>query len=409
MATHICKSCGSAFTHNYRGRPPLKCSTCRAANGQEISNGNRPNRFAGSCVKCGQRVAEQAGYAVNINGGWKVTHKDACPAIAIDGNNVPEVPKVKAEAMGIKAPAGTVDAAIGAMIEAMTANVRVDTDGIKADVLSYVDSALPNLIETHGVQRVEIVSDGVKVPLPEVHHKALPTLILTLKAGLHVFMPGPAGSGKSTLAMQAADAMEMAFGSMSVGPTTPTSKLFGYMDANGNYVSTEFRKVYEGGGIFLLDEMDNGHPGLLAEMNQALANPYCAFADAMVKRHPDFRMVATGNTFGRGPDRLFVGRNILDAATLDRFYTLEVAVDERMERRIASAYVNADDETLVTRWIDHVQSVRRKATAANLPVVVSPRATIDGAKLLAMGMDWEQVEEGRLFAGIKSDVRSQLV
>lgn len=250
--------------------------------------------------------------------------------------------------------------------------------------------------------------------LPDNHHEMLPLLIQVLGAGHHVFLVGPAGSGKSTLAYQAADALQLNFGAISFGPTTPTSKLFGYMNATGQYVTTEYRKCFDEsleGGIFLGDELDNGHPGLTAELNQSLANGHGAFADSMVGRHPDFRFVATGNTFGRGPDRLFVGRNILDAATLDRFTILEVPVDERLERSLARAYADGADPKTVTAinaWIDYVQACRKKVDDQRLPVVVSPRSTIGGAQLLRAGVDRKTVENIRLFAGISSELRAKV-
>jgi MoxR-like ATPase len=287
---------------------------------------------------------------------------------------------------------------------------KIVTDQLQAERVEFGPEAIAKIVEDvlahYPATKVEMTLDDVKVELPDTFHETLPLVIQHLTAGLHVFMPGPAGSGKSTIAMQAAEAMKMPFGSLSLGPTTPTSKLFGYMNATGEYVGTEFRRVYEGGGIFLVDEMDNGHPGLLAELNQALANPQAAFADRMVDRHETFRMAATGNTFGRGPDRLFVGRNVLDAATLDRFATIEILIDERLERRVASAW--AKDDNRVEDWINYVQSVRRRVTDNRLAVVVSPRATIDGAKLLSIGVPWDTVKETRLFAGVGIDIRMKV-
>src|SRR5690606_11914635 len=176
------------------------------------------------------------------------------------------------------------------------------------------------------------------IDLPPNAHEVLPDVLQAIDSGLNVFLVGPAGSGKSTIAEQVAELLELQFGSMSVGPNTSNTKLFGYMDANGNYITTPFRRVFEGGGVFLSDDMDNGHPGLLAELNQMLAGSVCAFADGMVKKHPNFRMIATGNTFGRGANRQFVGRNVLDAATLDRFVTIECPIDEGLERAICMGH-----------------------------------------------------------------------
>lgn len=50
-----------------------------------------------------------------------------------------------------------------------------------------------------------------------------------------------------------------------------------------------------------------------------MANNVCAFPDKMVKKHKDFIVCASGNTYGTGADRKYVGRLEIDAATLDRF------------------------------------------------------------------------------------------
>lgn len=302
---------------------------------------------------------------------------------------------------------------------ALAARVKggVDEDEVESIVQRVIAAEVDRLdlqeqvkraVESIGVRRVEVKIGERVASLPEQHHELLPTVVALLANDQHLYLPGPAGSGKSTLAHQAADALGLDFQSISFGPTTPTSKLFGYMDAQGRYVSTGFRQVYEHGGVFLGDELDNGHPGLVAELNQALANGYCAFADKMVKRHPDARIIVTANTFGRGPDRLFVGRNILDAATLDRFFFLEVPVDEGLERGLALAYATDDTRDAIVQVVERVQRVRRRATDLKLPVIVSPRASIESAKLIAGGIDPDVALEGRLWAKVDAQTRAKI-
>ena len=57
----------------------------------------------------------------------------------------------------------------------------------------------------------------------------------------------------------------------------------------------------------------------------------------MVKRHPKFICIGAGNTYGTGPDRVYVGRQELDGASLDRFDFLEWAYDETLERFIVDS------------------------------------------------------------------------
>lgn len=209
--------------------------------------------------------------------------------------------------------------------------------------------------------------------LPSRHHKLLPEIIRIASTGANILLVGPAGSGKSTIAYQVAEALTPGrFGSISVGPTTPTSKFFGFVDASGQPRETPFSRVVTNGGVFLCDEMDNGHPGLVAELNQVLSNGHCALAWGVQKKHPDFRFIGTANTFGRGGDHQFVGRNQLDAATLDRFVTVNVPIDEGLERELALRHATPESERTIQSWVTRVLSARSLAQEMKLRVIISP-------------------------------------
>jgi MoxR-like ATPase len=274
------------------------------------------------------------------------------------------------------------------------------TEAIRDEVGRAVAEATTPVIHIEWPDRPAIELDA------ESHH-VLPDVLLALRAGTHVFLVGPAGTGKSMLAKQVAQAMGLDFQALSLGPTTPMSKVFGYYDAHGTYHDTPFRRAFEHGGVMLLDELDNGHPGLLGELNQALALGTCAFADQMVDAHPDFHLIATGNTYGSGGNRQYVGRQALDAATLDRFVVIDVPVDEQLEQRIALA--NAPGHTYeVLELLEQVRTLRALAETKQLPVMFSPRASIDGAKLIAVGASTEQVMAWRVLRGLSKAHRTAL-
>src|SRR5690606_29333119 len=119
---------------------------------------------------------------------------------------------------------------------------------------------------------------------------------------------------------------------------------------------------------------------------------------APVKKHEKFALVACLNTFGSGADRLYVGRNQLDAATLDRFCFLNWRYDEKLERAIAG-----NDS-----WCDRVQSLRRGVEKEKARVVISPRASIYGAKLLAAGASRDSVEDQLIWKGLDSESRHRI-
>lgn len=233
--------------------------------------------------------------------------------------------------------------------------------------------------------------------LPEIKfdavHSQFEKLLRLMSCRVPVFITGPAGSGKTKAVEQASDALGLEFSAVSVGPQTTQSHLMGYMDATGRYVVSEFRKRFENGGVFLIDEFDAGSPQVLTCLNSALSGSFCAFPDAMVKKHADFLCIATGNTYGNGANRIYVGRNQLDGATLDRFVVLEFDYCEKLERKLT----NND------AWLERVQVIRNKVSELGIRVVISPRASIYGAKLLESGFTQKEVESMTIFKGMSKE------
>jgi len=272
-------------------------------------------------------------------------------------------------------------------------------------VHSIVDERLRGLVLP---VQVEIKRDGIVRKVEGLAHKSLAVVIRRLQRK-NVLMVGPAGTGKSHIAHQAADAIGLEFYSISLTPQTPASSITGYMTATGEYIKTAFRTAFEHGGVFLFDEVDNGHPSTLGIVNSALANGTMAFPDGMVKRHPDFRCVASANTYGRGPDRAYVGRQALDAAFMDRFTVLTIEVDEALEEALCMA--TGLDGTRVKGCLAYVRHLRAKATEHKLPLVFSPRRSESLCDALADGFtvaesvdmevrrgisdtDWRKVADG---------------
>lgn len=232
------------------------------------------------------------------------------------------------------------------------------------------------------------------------HHK-LPTLVRVLNQRLHVMMVGAAGSGKTTAASQAATALGLRYFEASMGPVTSQWDLIGYRSPDGIYIPGLIREPFENGGLLTLDELDNSNPSVLTVLNSALSNGHCSFPDAMIEKHPDFVLVGAGNTYGRGADRLYVGRNQLDAATLDRFAVIDWDYDEDAEIEWAGS-----DQL---DWTRYVQRVRHAAMNHAMRVVISPRASIFGAKLLRAGMNLSEIEDMVLYKGMSSDDKTRLI
>lgn len=293
-----------------------------------------------------------------------------------------------------------------AAIQSALKDMEKNLDAVKAQMLAErkaADEALAALKKqksAEAVVRVIIENRTTSTTTDlRMQHRTLPDLIVSLRAEQNVFLVGPAGSGKTTGAMMAAKALGLEFGFMSVGPQTTKTDILGYMSATGSYVTTEFRKRFEHGGVFLFDEIDAGNGGVMTCVNAALAGDFAAFPDAIVKKHPKFLCIAAGNTYGTGPDRVYVGRQELDGASIDRYDQLEWGYDEAMETALGNA-VHSD---LALHWTPYVQAARKAVNALNLRYIISPRAVIGGIKLLREGRSWEQTKATRLWKSMKAD------
>ena len=323
------------------------------------------------------------------------------------GNGGPEASEAEPEATPtapVPAPTATpADDRLGALTALLDLLApKVDATQVQA----IIDDRLRGLVLP---VRVEVTRNGVTKPVEGLAHKVLPKVIKVLSAGLHVLMVGPAGTGKSHIAEQSAEALGIPSHGISLSPQTPASALLGYMQAAGEYVRTQFRECYEHGGLFHFDEMDNAHPSTLAVINGAIANGHMDFPDGRVKRHPDFRLVASANTYGRGPDRAYVGRQQIDAATLDRFVVVTVDIDEALEEAICLA--TGLDSTQVKQVLAYVRYLRTSALTYKLPLTFGPRTSHGMCALLNAGLtvseaidmrarrgisdtDWRKVSEG---------------
>lgn len=281
------------------------------------------------------------------------------------------------------------------------------------------------LIRTHGGQpahvTIDLTAPGITVSGETIMHHKFPLLAAAVASRVNVMLVGPAGSGKTTAVEKVAQALGLQF--YATGAVSSEYKLTGFIDAQGRIVSTAFRKAFEFGGLFLFGETDASMPGALLAFNTALANDWMDFPDGVVQKHPDFRVVADANTFGTGADRQYVGRNKLDAASLDRYAVIEWDYDEALEASFVGAPApkgspvpqsikplsQGEAQALAVHWLARVQAVRKAVNELKVLHVVSPRATINGSKLLAAGWQWTDVEEAVVWKGLDKDTKAKVL
>jgi cytidylate kinase len=232
-----------------------------------------------------------------------------------------------------------------------------------------------------------------------IQHKSFELVLKLATARHNVWLVGPSGSGKTHLAESIAKALDVPFESISVGLQTSKTDLFGYTDAHGNYVQTSFYRRYREGGVFLLDEVDNGNANVLAMINAATSNGSCGFPCGMIEKHKDFVFMAAANTYGLGANAVYVGRNQIDGATRNRFAFVEIGYDETLESALTSN----------KSWLSTVRLIRRAVDTLKEKVIVSPRASILGSQALELGFTFDQCLEMYIFQGVNADVRDRVM
>ncbi len=332
----------------------------------------------------------------------------------VDKPIVPVTEPVRAVTVPVTPNGSSLDAVIATMVANIMATIPVgiDEDKVRDIVSDVVDpiamdnavalSRLNDKIEALQPKVTQIViKDRPTVTLKGVQHMAFGDIMMSIAARCNTFLVGPAGTGKTTMVSQVADALGLSFHAENLTAATTEYALKGFKDANSNYVPTKLREFFQNGGVYLLDEIDNANPNVLGVLNSALSNGFMAFPDGMVAKHPDFIAVAAGNTYGNGATAEYVGRNPIDGATLDRFAFFNVDIDESVEDAMLAGY-GLPTET-ATVWLEAVRRSRINVATSGLRVIVSPRATANGAGLLAQGMDMTKVYQATVLKGAKQD------
>lgn len=278
-----------------------------------------------------------------------------------------------------------------AMIEGIIEKGKeISIEDIKKRLTEDLDKYIQ---DTYGMLPKKIVIEDSEVhkEVSGIFHKEFENICKMVKKNIPVMLTGPAGAGKNHTIEQVADALDLDF--YCTNSITQEYKLTGFIDANGKYHETEFYKAFTKGGVLLIDEIDASIPEVLIIINSAIANKYFDFPIGRVNAHENFRIVVAGNTYGTGADMIYVGRNVLDGATLDRFVPVEFDYDEEVERQLAY-----DDELF-----NFIKELRKIVNENSLRYIVSMRATINASKLLEIGFSKDVILKRAIIKNMKID------
>jgi cobaltochelatase CobS len=222
-------------------------------------------------------------------------------------------------------------------------------------------------------------------------HYQFELALRAINSGVNLALTGPAATGKTSLAIQAAQALGKEY--LVFKPVVSAHELTGYTDAHGNYVESNLYRAHKRGAVAIFDEFDASDSQAALVLNSVLENKCFTYPNGETVTNPEFQAIITMNTRGVGADRMYVGRNRLDAATIDRYAVLEIEHDDSLEAalggvvepqrelRIKHGGIPSPDE-----YLKLVREKRSEYRSTHPDKLVSMRAYRDGLKLLRAGI-----------------------
>ena len=187
----------------------------------------------------------------------------------------------------------------------------------------------------------------------EIFHEKFDDVAKFVMKGRAPYLYGPSGCGKTYMVNnQLASILNSNV--VTNGYVIYEQDILGYTNsATGQYVPGNFYRCYKYGDIIFLDELDNGVANATVVLNGFTGgnNTSYTFPDGLnTKRHPNFRMIAAGNTNGSGRTVAHNTRQKMDESVMQRLKAVECGYDNRIEDRILVDYQD---------WLNFVKQFRK--------------------------------------------------
>ena len=187
----------------------------------------------------------------------------------------------------------------------------------------------------------------------EIFHEKFDDVAKFVMKGRAPYLYGPSGCGKTYMVNNQLAGILNA-NVVTNGYVIYEQDILGYTNsATGQYVPGNFYRCYKYGDIIFLDELDNGVANATVVLNGFTGgnNTSYTFPDGLnTKRHPNFRIIAAGNTNGSGRTVAHNTRQKMDESVMQRLKAVECGYDNRIEERILIDYQD---------WLSFVKQFRK--------------------------------------------------
>lgn len=284
----------------------------------------------------------------------------------------------------------------GVILSAPSIIMPVTEEDRKIDdtVNFYLDNSIPLKVRLEKLQEVKALLESQG----EIFNEAFLKVIKELMIGRIPYLWGQSGCGK-TYMMEEQIPRILKMKIVKQGYIEYDQDVLGYNNAGtGAYVASNFYRSYKYGNLISFDEIDNGRANATVVLNRFDGDSFIFPNGEEVKKHPNFRIITSGNTKGAGKDKLYNTREKLDEATLQRLTPIEINFDNRLDNKILINY---------PAWYEFAIEFRKVVLEKGMPGVFTTRDSV----AVKTKLDEEVFSDEEIFAAhfIQTKTKDELL
>jgi len=228
-------------------------------------------------------------------------------------------------------------------------------------------------------------------------------ILMGLEGNMPVYLWGHSGTGKTSAFVQVAAKTNRPILRVQHTLNTEEANILGHMVLKGHVnedgttqTETSFKPgplalAMKHGWTYLADEYDFGVPHVLSVYQPVLEGQKLIIKEAegewrVVKPHPNFRFIATGNTNGVGDESgLYQGTQLQNAANYERFAIVHKVeyMEPKMEELILQSQAHLHKKDAAT-MVKFAGKIRTAVDGSEMSMPISPRALIHAGKIGTM-------------------------
>lgn len=219
----------------------------------------------------------------------------------------------------------------------------------------------------------------------------LKTLLLGIEANIPTYIWGHAGTGKTTICEQISARTKRRMLRVQHTANMEEEEVLGGWRLRDGVTVFELGPLpmaMKFGWTYLADEYDFGRPEVLSVYQPVLEGKPLVIKGAdlenrIIRPHPAFRFVATGNTNGQGDETgLYTGTTLQNAANYERFGIVEQMpyMEPAVEAKVISVQAQIP-EAHAKKLVEFAGRIREEFESAKLSNPISPRSLIYAGRL----------------------------